>query len=139
MLMIAYAFVGLLYLIISTDIPRYLPLIWILGVGSVILTVVALIILFTQVPLDQRTGIFWIVFVDFAEGLAQGILMVALLIARPRKIRGCHRIGSPLNLLRDSNGLQHFAMAEPADDAGAQATSSIAAGAGRLRCQARYR
>ncbi len=79
--MIVYASVGLLYLIISTDIPRYLPLIWILGVGSVILTVVALIILFTQVPLDQRTGIFWIVFVDFAEGLAQGILMVALLCA----------------------------------------------------------
>ena len=80
MLMIVYASVGLLCLIISTDIPRYLPLIWILGVGSVILTVVGLIILFIQVPLDQRTGIFWIVFVDFAEGLAQGILMVLLLL-----------------------------------------------------------
>ena len=89
MLMIMYAFVGLEYLIISTDIPRYLPLIWILGVGSLILTPIGLIVLFSQVPADQRTGIFWIVFVDFAEGLAQAILIVVLLLRiRQRGPRG---------------------------------------------------
>ena len=92
MLMIMYAFVGVLYLVASMDIPRYLPLIWILGIGSVILAPVGLIVLFSQVPPDQQTGIFWIVFVDFAEGLAQGALVVILLLRIPhhdrRPLRG---------------------------------------------------
>ena len=71
MLMIMYAFVGLEFLIVSADIPRYLPLIWILGVGTLILAPVGLIVLFTQVPPEQRNAMFWVVFVDFAEGLAQ--------------------------------------------------------------------
>ena len=80
MLMIMYAFVGLECLIISTDIPRYLPLIWIVGVGSLALTLIGLIVLFSQVPPDQRNGMFWIIFVDFAEGLAQAVLIVVLLL-----------------------------------------------------------
>ena len=80
MLMIMYAFVGLLCLVASMDIPRYLPLIWIVGLGSLILAPVGLVVLFSQVPPDQRNGMFWIVFVDFAEGLAQAVLLVILLL-----------------------------------------------------------
>jgi len=85
MLMIMYVFAGVVCLVSSTDIPRYLPLIWILGVGSLVFAPIGLIVLFSQVPPDQQTGIFWFVFVDFAEGLAQAILMVLLLLRiRPR-------------------------------------------------------
>jgi hypothetical protein len=97
MLMIMYAFVGLECLIISADIPRYFPLIWVLGVGSLILAPVGLIVLFSQVPADQRTGIFWIVFVDFAEGLVQAILIVILLL---RIRHRCLRASSNRSIVR---------------------------------------
>ncbi len=84
-LMIMYALVGLLCLVISMDLPRYRPLVWIIGVGSLVFAAVGLAVLCTQVPPDQRTGIFWVVFVDFAEGLAQAILMVILLLRIPRR------------------------------------------------------
>jgi hypothetical protein len=87
MLMILYAFLGLQALIISMDIPRYIPLIWIISVGSLMLASVGLAVLFTQVPPDQRTGIFWVVFVDFAEGLAQAVLMVILLFRLENRVR----------------------------------------------------
>jgi hypothetical protein len=80
MLMVLYALIGLQCLILSTDIRRYLPLIRVLGVGSLLLAALGLLVLFSQVSPDQRTGIFWIVFVDFAEGLVQAILMVVLLL-----------------------------------------------------------
>jgi hypothetical protein len=80
MLMIMYAFVGLQCLIFSTDIARYRLLIWTIGVGSLIGTPIGLAVLFSQVPADQRNGMFWIVFVDFAEGLAQAVLIVVLLL-----------------------------------------------------------
>jgi len=96
MLMIMYAFAGLIFLIASMDIPRYLPLIWILGAGSLILAPVGLVVLFSQVPSDQRTGIFWIVFVDFAEGLAQAVLIVVLLLRIPHCDRRSSCYDSPL-------------------------------------------
>jgi hypothetical protein len=84
-LMLMYAFVGLQCFIFAADIRRYLPLIWILGVGSVAIALIGLIALFAGVTPDQRTGLFWIVFADFAEGLVQGVLLVVLLsrVARP--------------------------------------------------------
>jgi len=85
MLMAMYAFIGLLCLIASLDIPRYLPLIWVPGVGSLILAAVGLMVLFSQVPPGRRTGMFWIVFVDFAEGLAQAVLIVILLLRLPHR------------------------------------------------------
>ncbi len=95
MLMILYAFLGLQGLVISMDIPRYLPLVWIIGVGSLVLACVGLTVLFSQVPPDQRTGIFWVVFVDFAEGLAQAILIVILLLRIPRRHRLSERLSGP--------------------------------------------
>lgn len=80
MLMVMYAFAGVIFLVASMDIPRYLPLIWILGIGSLVLASVGLVVLFSQVPPGQRTAMFWIVFVDFAEGLVQAVLIVALLL-----------------------------------------------------------
>jgi hypothetical protein len=84
-LMMMYALVGLQCLVVSMDIQRYRPLIWILGVGSLVFAAVGLAVLFSQVPSDHRAGIFWVVFVDFAEGLAQAVLMVMLLLRVPRR------------------------------------------------------
>ena len=95
MLMILYAFLGLQALVISMDIPRYLPLVWIIGVGTLVLASVGLAVLFTQVPPDQRTGMLWVVFVDFAEGLAQAILMVILLLRTPRRDRSPEHSANP--------------------------------------------
>ena len=83
-LMLTYAFIGLQCFIFSTDIRRYLPLIWITGVGSLIAALIGLIVLFSTVPPDHRTGFFWVVFGDFAEGFVQGVLLVILLLRIPR-------------------------------------------------------
>jgi hypothetical protein len=85
-LMLMYAFVGLQCFIIAADIRRYLPLIWILGVGTVVVTVIGIIALFAGVAPDHRTGLFWIVFGDFAEGLVQGVLLVVLLCRVARRV-----------------------------------------------------
>jgi len=83
-LMLLYAFLGLQCVIFSTDIKRYLPLIWILGVATMVVTAIGLIALFAGVAPDHRAGFFWVVFGDFAEGFAQGVLMVILLLRIPR-------------------------------------------------------
>ncbi len=85
-LMLMYAFVGLQCFIFAADIRRYLPLIWVLGVGTVVVTVVGLVALFTGMASDHRTGLFWIVFGDFTEGLVQGILLVVLLCRVTRRV-----------------------------------------------------
>ena len=79
-LMALYALIGLQCFIFATDIRRYRPLIWILGVGSLAGALIGLIALFSTVPSAQRTGFFWVVFWDFAEGLAQGLVLVVLLL-----------------------------------------------------------
>ena len=78
--MALYALIGLQCFIFATDIRRYGPLIWILGVGSLAGALIGLIALFSTVPSAQRTGFFWVVFWDFAEGLAQGLVLVVLLL-----------------------------------------------------------
>lgn len=84
-LMLMYAFIGLQCFIFATDVRRYLPLIWLIGIGTVVVALIGLIALFLSVAPDHRTGLFWIVFGDFAEGLAQGVLLVVLLcrVANP--------------------------------------------------------
>ena len=82
-LMAVYALIGLQCFIFSSDIRRYRPLIWLLGVGSLIIALVGLIVLLSTVPPDHRTGFFWIVFGDFAEGFAQAVLVVILLLRIP--------------------------------------------------------
>ena len=83
-LMLMYAFVGLQCFIFSTDIERYRPLVWILGVGAVVVTLVGIIALFAGVAPDHRAGFFWVVFGDFTDGLVKGILLVILLLRIPR-------------------------------------------------------
>jgi len=83
-MMLMYAFVGLQCFIFSTDIKRYLPLIWILGVATMVVTVIGIIVLFAGVAPDHRAGFFWVVFGDFTDGLVKGILVVILLLRIPR-------------------------------------------------------
>jgi hypothetical protein len=82
-LTLMYAFVGLQCFIFASDIRRYLPLIWMIGVGTVVVTVIGLIALFTGVAPEHRAGFFWVVFGDFAEGFAQAVLLVILLLRIP--------------------------------------------------------
>jgi hypothetical protein len=82
-LTLMYAFVGLQCFIFASDIRRYLPLIWMIGVGTVVVTVIGLIALFTGVAPEHRVGFFWVVFGDFAEGFAQAVLLVILLLRIP--------------------------------------------------------
>lgn len=79
-LMAMYAFIGLQCFIVSGDVRRYRPLILILGTAGVTVALVGLLVLFTTVPPEGRTRIFWIVFFDFAEGLAHTALLVILVL-----------------------------------------------------------
>jgi hypothetical protein len=82
-LMLMYAFVGLQCFIFSFDIRRYLPLIWIIGVGTVVVTIIGLIVLFAGVAPAYRVGLFWFVFGDCIDGLVKGVLLVILLLRIP--------------------------------------------------------
>lgn len=84
-MMLMYAFVGLECFVFAADIKRYRPLIWILGVGTGVVTLVGIIALFAGVAPDHRVGFFWIVFGDFAEGFAQAVLIVILLLHIPHR------------------------------------------------------
>ena len=84
-LMLTYAFIGLQCFIFAADIRRYRLLIWILGVGTVVVTLVGLIALFAGVAPAHRTGFFWVVFGDFTDGLVKGVLLVILLLRVPRR------------------------------------------------------
>ncbi len=83
-LMAMFFLIGLQCFIFASDIKRYRPLIWLLGVGSLIVALIGLIVLFSTVPQGHQTGFFWIVFGDFAEGFAQAVLLVILLLRIPR-------------------------------------------------------
>jgi hypothetical protein len=82
-LMAMYFLIGLQCFVFAADIKRYRPLIWLLGVGTLIVALIGLIVLFSTVPPGHRTGFFWIVFGDFAEGFAQAVLVVILLLRIP--------------------------------------------------------
>jgi len=84
LLMALYAFTGLLCFIMATDVHRYRPLIWVLGVGSLIAASIGFVALVSAVPLADRSGFYWVVFVDFAEGFAQALLLVILLVRIPK-------------------------------------------------------
>jgi len=85
MLMGMFVLAGLFCVVLSTDVRRYRPLIGILGAACLIGCLAGLIALFIGVPPDQRIGFFWFAFVDLAEGLAQSVLLVALLLHSPRR------------------------------------------------------
>jgi len=85
-LMLTYAFIGLQCFIFAADIKRYLPLVWILGVATVVATLVGIIVLFAGVAPDHRAGFFWVVFCDFTDGLVKGVLLVILLFGVTRRV-----------------------------------------------------
>jgi len=84
-LMAMFFLIGLQCFVFASDIKRYRPLIWLLGVGSLIVAPIGLIVLFAGVAPDHRVGFFWYVFGDFAEGFAQAVLLVILLLRIPRR------------------------------------------------------
>ena len=79
MLMLMYAWAGLQGWIYSGDVRRYIVLIWIVGVGSLVVAATGIILLFSIVPPEQQTWFFWVVFIDFAEGFLQAVPLVILL------------------------------------------------------------
>jgi len=80
MLCLMYAWAGLQCWVYSTDIHRYMPLIWIVGIGSLILAGAGMALLLVLVPAEQQSGAFWIFFADFAEGFVQAVVLVVLLL-----------------------------------------------------------
>ena len=80
MLMALYAFAGLQCFAFAADISRYRPLIWLLGLGSLGVTLIGLVVPFFTAPSGNRGGLFWIVFGDFVEGFVQALLLVILLL-----------------------------------------------------------
>jgi len=81
MLMAMYAFVGIEAFIFASDVRRYRPLILILGAGGAAVALIGLLVLLAAVSSEGRTRVFWIVFIDFAEGFAHTLLL-AILIRR---------------------------------------------------------
>ena len=82
-LMGAYAFIGIQAAIWSTDVKRYRPLILNLCAFCLIAAIAGLTALVTTVPPAQRTRVFWIIFVDLAEGLAHLVLLTILILRVP--------------------------------------------------------
>jgi len=82
-LMGAYAFMGIQALIWSTDVKRYRPLIVNLCIFCLIAAIVGLTALVTKVPSAERNRVFWVIFIDLAEGLAHLVLLTILILRVP--------------------------------------------------------
>lgn len=85
-LCLMYAWAGLHCWIYSTDVKRYIVLIWILGVGSMLFALMAIGWLFLYVAPAERNWFFWVVFIDMAEGFLQAVPLVFFLL-RLQRIR----------------------------------------------------
>jgi hypothetical protein len=82
-LMGVYAFLGVQAVIWSTDVKRYRPLIVNLCVFCIIAALAGLTALITTVPSVERNRVFWIIFIDLAEGLAHIVLLYILILRVP--------------------------------------------------------
>ena len=84
-LMGAYAFLGIQAIIWSTDVKRYRPLIVNLCLFCLIAAIAGLIALVTTVPPAERNRVFWVIFIDLAEGLAHLTLLTVLILRVPAR------------------------------------------------------
>ena len=82
-LMGLYAFLGVQAIIWSNNVKRYRPVIVNLCVFCLIFAITGLTILVTTVPPAERNRVFWIIFVDLAEGLAHLVLLTILILRVP--------------------------------------------------------
>ena len=82
-LMGAYVFIGMQAVIWSTDVKRYRPLIVNLCVFAIIVAISGLTVLFTAFSPAERNKVFWIIFIDLAEGLAHTVLLAILILRVP--------------------------------------------------------
>jgi len=83
-LMAIYGVMGVQAVIWSNDVRRYRPLILSLCVSCTIVAVVGLVVIFTGVTPSDRTRVFWVIFIDLAEGLAVLIVLFVLALRIPR-------------------------------------------------------
>ncbi len=82
-LMGLYAFLGIQAVIWSMDVKRYRPVILNLCVFCIIFAIAGLTVLFTAFSPAERTRVFWIIFIDLAEGLAHTVLLTILILRVP--------------------------------------------------------
>ncbi len=82
-LMGLYGVMGVQAVIWSFDVRRYRPLIVNLFGFAFIAALGGLIVLFTAQPPFEHTRVFWIVFIDLAEGLAHVTLVIILVLRVP--------------------------------------------------------
>jgi len=82
-LMGLYAFLGVQAVIWSMDVKRYRPVILNLCVFCIIAAVSGLTVLFTAFSPAERTRVFWIIFIDLAEGLTHTVLLTILILRVP--------------------------------------------------------
>ncbi len=78
-LMGVYAFLGIQALIWSTDVRRYRPLILNLCVCVLLAIPLALTVLVLAMRPAEHPRVFWVIFADLVEGLAQIVLLALLL------------------------------------------------------------
>ena len=79
-LMGVYALLGVQAVIWSTNVRRYRPLIMSLCVCAIVAALIGLTALLTTIPSNERDKIFWIIFIDLAEGLAHTLLLTILIL-----------------------------------------------------------
>ena len=89
-----YAFIGIQAAIWSTDVRRYRPLILSLCLCVIVVVPVALAALVITVPRAEHARVFWIVFVDLAEGLVHTTLLAMLIGRVPYPTRGDRERGA---------------------------------------------
>jgi hypothetical protein len=82
-LLALYALLGVQFVIWSNDVKRYRPVILNMCICCIIFAIAGLTALITTVPPGQRTRMYWIAFIDMAEGIIPVILLTILVFRVP--------------------------------------------------------
>jgi hypothetical protein len=82
-LLALYAVLGVQFVIWSNDVKRYRPVILNMCICCIIFAIAGLTALITTVPPGQRTRMYWIAFIDMAEGIIPVILLTILVFRVP--------------------------------------------------------
>ena len=82
-LLALYAILGVQFVIWSNNVKRYRPTILSICICFIIFAIAGLTALITTVPPDQRTRMYWIAFIDMAEGIVPVILLTILIFRVP--------------------------------------------------------
>lgn len=88
-LLALYALLGVQFVIWSNDVKRYRPVILNICICCIIFAIAGLTALITTVPPSQRTRMYWIAFIDMAEGIIPIILLTILVFRVPATKHQC--------------------------------------------------